>query len=34
MEDEITTANVYIADFGIKVFFLNEVFGAPKKAWI
>lgn len=31
MDQDITTANVYLADFGIKVFFLNEVYGNPKK---
>lgn len=34
MDKDITAANVYIADFGIKVFFLNESYGNPKKPGI
>lgn len=34
MDKEITASNVYLADFGIKVFFLNEVYGNPKKQGI
>lgn len=31
METDITLANVFVADFGIKVFIKDEVYGNPKK---
>lgn len=31
MEKDITVSNLFIADFGIKVFFKDEVYGNPKK---
>ncbi len=31
MAEEIEARNIYIADVGIKVFFKNEVYGAPKR---
>jgi hypothetical protein len=31
MEVDISLANVFVADFGIKVFFKDEIYGNPKK---
>jgi len=31
METDITVSNLFTADFGIKVFIKDEVYGNPKK---
>ena len=31
METDITVANLFTADFGIKIFIKDEVYGNPKK---
>lgn len=31
MENEITVSNLFVADFGIKLFFKDEVYGNPKR---
>jgi len=32
MENEITASNLFVADFGIKLFFKDEVYGNPKRS--
>lgn len=34
MEKDISVSNLFIADFGIKVFFKDEIYGNPKKPGI